>query len=258
MRALLFGLILLACAGPAVAQEALSLGPAGQRTAGLAWRGESAGQHPTLIVVLHGDAPGGPLDYQYAFAARAAGVRPDAVVLALLRPGYADPQGRRSDGRRGWTTGDNYTPQVLDQLTAAIVETRRRYGASRVVLVGHSGGAALAALLLARRPWTADAAVLVSCPCDLAAWRRRMAVKQLNPLWLAPVASLSPIETVGRIRRGARVTLLVGSDDPVTPPSLSRAFVAQARKAGVDARLILVPGAGHELLLDPAVLAALR
>jgi len=248
----------LLVAGPAAGQTVLNLGPAEASTVGLAWRGASAGAHPPLIVVLHGDAPRGPPGYQYRFAADAVAARPDAVVVALLRPGYADPAGRRSLGRRGRTTGDNYTPEVLDQLAAAILDARRRYGASGVTLVGHSGGAAVSALLLERRPWVAERGVLVSCPCDLHAWRRHMARLQLNPIWFLPVRSLSPIETVGRIRPGVPVTVIVGSQDKVAPPSFSRAFVEAARKKGVPMKLMVVPGAGHELLLDPAVLEALR
>jgi dipeptidyl aminopeptidase/acylaminoacyl peptidase len=248
----------LLLAGPAAARQAVSLGPAGASTVGLAWRGARAGAHPPLIVVLHGDAPQGPPSYQYRFAENAAAARPDAVVLALLRPGYADPAGRRSGGRRGWTTGDNYTPEVLDQLAGAILEARRRYAASDVVLVGHSGGAALAALLLERRPWVADAGVLVACPCDLHVWRRHMARLQLNPVWLLPVQSLSPIETVGRIRPGTPVTVIVGARDDVAPPTLSRAFVAAGRRKGVAMRYVELPGKGHEILLDPAVFAALK
>jgi pimeloyl-ACP methyl ester carboxylesterase len=245
-------------AGPAAAQQVLNLGPAQASTVGLAWRGARVGPHPPLIVVLHGDAPQGPPGYQYRFAASAAVVRPDAVVVALLRPGYSDPAGRRSQGRRGWTTGDNYTPEVLDQLAAAILDLRRRYGASSVMLVGHSGGAAVSALLLERRPWVAERGVLVSCPCDLHAWRRRMAALQKNPVWFLPVRSLSPIETVGRIRPGVPVTVIVGARDEVAPPSLSRAFFEAGRKRGVAMRYVELPGKGHEILLDPAVLAALR
>ena len=258
LTAAVLAAVALLLPGPAAAQEVLSLGPAGTSTVGLAWRGAAVGPHPPLIVVLHGDAPQGPPSYQYRFAASVVAARPDAVAVALLRPGYADPTGRRSDGRRGWTTGDNYTPQVLDQLAAAVLDARRRYGAAQVTLVGHSGGAALAALLLERRPWVAERGVLVSCPCDLHAWRRHMARLQLNPVWFLPVRSLSPTETVGRIRPGVPVMVLVGERDDVAPPRFSRAFVEAARKKGVPARLVVVPGAGHELLLDPAVLAALR
>ncbi|WP_214286017.1 hypothetical protein, partial [Acinetobacter pittii] len=68
-----------------------------------------ARQVRTLIVVLHGAAPVAKPDYQYAFARAAAEAVPHSIAVALLRPGYEDPQGHRSPGARGQTTGDNYT-----------------------------------------------------------------------------------------------------------------------------------------------------
>jgi len=258
LATLMLGLLLLA--GPGLARaagEPVTLGPAGHRTAGLAFRGAQADGHPRLIVVLHGDAPQGPPSYQYAFAARAAAAAPDAVVLALLRPGYADPQGRRSDGDRGITDGDNYTADRLDQLAAAIKEAQARYHARETILVGHSGGAASSALLMARRPELARRALLVSCPCDLGAWRRHMLVQQKNPVWLLPVHSLSPADLAPRLAPSARIALLVGAEDEVAPPALDRAFLAAARRSNARVTLTVVPGVGHEMLLDPVVISAL-
>ena len=38
----------------------------------------------------------------------------DSVVVALLRPGYRDHTGERSEGEQGLKTGDNYTPEVVE------------------------------------------------------------------------------------------------------------------------------------------------
>lgn len=72
-------------------------------------------QHPILVVVVHGDSPDGPPTYQYRFAERAAAAISDAVVAAVLRPGYGDGEDS-SDGLRGFTTGDNYTPESAQWL----------------------------------------------------------------------------------------------------------------------------------------------
>jgi alpha-beta hydrolase superfamily lysophospholipase len=136
---------------------------------------ESAGlsASPTLVVVVHGDSPFLGPTYQYWFAQAAAVAIPDAVVAAMLRPGYDDGE-ERSDGMRGETTGDNYTPEVLDAVATAILELKARYGPRRVVLVGHSGGSAIVGSLIGRREGMADAVLLVSCVCDLEVWRKHM------------------------------------------------------------------------------------
>jgi hypothetical protein len=60
-------------------------------------------QHPILVIVVHGDSPDGPPTYQYRFAEKAAAAISDAVVAAVLRPGYSDGEDS-SDGMRGFTT----------------------------------------------------------------------------------------------------------------------------------------------------------
>ena len=206
-----------------------------------------------LVVVLHGDAPDARPGYQYRLAAIAAAAMPDAAFVAVLRPGYTDPTGRRSAGRRGLTVGDNYTADRIDAVAAAIAGARAQTQAGRVLLVGHSGGAALAALLLARRPETAHRAVLVACPCDLAAWRQHMARMRLDPLFLIPTASLDPRAMASKIPSDARISLIVGADDDVAPPGLSRAFAAVL---GERATVRIIPG-GHEIFDRPEVLSAI-
>jgi len=224
---------------------------------GLAFRGAQA-PDGTLIFVLHGDAPFDRPGYQYVFAARAAAALPHTTVVALLRPGYEDPTGDRSDGWKGLTTGDNYGPGAVDAIADAIRAVTAREHAQRVILVGHSGGAAIAADLLGRHPGIANAALLVGCPCDVPQWRRHMLAKQVNPLWLLPVDSLSPASLAPGIAPGTRIVALVGADDDVAPSALSLAFVAAARAARANAVLELAPGRGHDILLDPEAMAALQ
>src|SRR6185436_16034197 len=89
----------------------------------------------------------------------------DVVAAGLLRPGYTDNAGDRSDGERGEARGDNYTADVADAVATATRALAQRVKARRVILVGHSGGASIAALVLGRHPGIADAALLVACGC---------------------------------------------------------------------------------------------
>ena len=213
---------------------------------------ESAGlsPHPILIIVLHGDSPAGPPTYQYRFAERAAAAIPDAVVAAVLRPGYSDGEDR-SDGMRGETTGDNYTPEVINAVATVLSELRTKYHPRRVILVGHSGGAAITANLLNQQGISADAALLVSCPCDLAAWRKHMQSIKGGAIWERPVRSLSPIEQVDGIPTSTKVSLLVGSDDQVAPPELTAAYADALRKHNVAVDVTIAPGLAHNILLEP-------
>ena len=109
------------------------------------YRSSELSPHPVLVVVLHGDAPFNKPDYQDTFAAKVAAANSDVIVAAILRPGYTDPQGNTSEGERGQTTGDNYNARNVDAIAAAIGELRQRFQARRLVVVGHSGGAAITA-----------------------------------------------------------------------------------------------------------------
>jgi pimeloyl-ACP methyl ester carboxylesterase len=211
----------------------------------------------TLVVVLHGDSPFANPGYQDVFASRVAREHAEVVVAAILRPGYTDPQGNTSEGERGQATGDNYNARNTDAVAQAIEELIRRYRVERTVVVGHSGGAAIAANILGTHPDLVDAAVLVSCPCDVERWRAHMLSTTKFEGFRGKISTLSPITVVGGISPQVRVTMLVGADDDIAPPSISQAYRDAAVRQGKHVELQVVPGEGHDVLMIPAVLEAL-
>lgn len=199
---------------------------------------EKPGAAPLLIVVVHGDiSDGGAATYHVAFAKTLA--RPGAVVVALTRPGYTDDRGRTSQGHT-YGRQDNYTRDTIAAVGGAIAALKSHYRPRRVVYVGHSGGAAVGGVLLGKSRGLIDAAVLVSCPCDIARWLRA----RRQPGWRQ---SESPSGHVGRVQRTTRVTVIGGSDDRNTFPALGEDYVKALRRRGVDAHFTLVEGAGHGL-----------
>jgi pimeloyl-ACP methyl ester carboxylesterase len=209
--------------------------------------------HPTLVVVLHGDIYDPTPSYQNAFAQAltqgfdAPGMPPpvrarldtpphlsDVVAAGLLRPGYTDNDGDRSDGERGEARGDNSTAEVVDDVATAARALAERYMASRVVLVGHSGGATIAALVLGRHPDVADAALLIACGCGA-------------------TRSLQPLDVAGSVRADVAVRLLVGGDDTVTPAAQSQHYAEVLRQHGVDARVTVLSGLGHNITFTQPV-----
>jgi pimeloyl-ACP methyl ester carboxylesterase len=210
---------------------------------------------PVLVVVLHGDLFNPTPSYQYAFAqaltqgfdapampdrVRARLGRPpavrDVVAAGLLRPGYTDNAGARSDGQRGDARGDNFTVEVTNAVVTAVRTLREQYRPRRVILVGHSGGATIAAIMLGRHPGVADAALLVACGCGA-------------------TRSLQPPDFVSEVRRGSTVRLLVGERDEVTPPELSQRYAGALQKRGVDALVTVLPGLGHNVMFTAPVFA---
>ena len=216
-----------------------------------------------LVVVLHGDLVGvfgvPPTTYHYVFADQAARKVEDVVVAAVLRPGYRDHSGERSDGDQGLATGDNYTPEVVDAIASVIEQLKARFHPSHTVLVGHSGGAAITGDLLGRRPSAVDGALLASCPCDLAAFRQHMMRMQPdNPLWSKPVRSLSPQDLVSRVSTRVQIVVLTGAKDDVAAPSLSTRYAEALKEHGARVTLMIAPHLGHEILWEPVTYEALE
>ena len=147
--------------------------------------------------------------------------------------------------------GDNYTPNVVDAVATVARSLESMHNASAVVLVGHSGGGTIAANVLGRHPDVADAALLVGCGCDPEAWHARMRAQQPNSIWDEPTASLMPLSLVGGVLRGTQVRLLVGENDDVALPQDSRRYAEALEARGIDVRVTVAPGLGHNILMTP-------
>lgn len=201
-----------------------------------------------LVVVIHGDvSSGGPARYHFALAEQIGG--PGTIAVGLVRPGYEDGAGGQSTGSN-FNRIDSYTPQNIDAVAAAVRALRGHYRARRVVLVGHSGGAAIAAVILGKHPGTADAAVLVACPCHIANWRSG------RRAW---PRSESPHNYAAAVPASALVVALTGARDDNTFPALASAYVASLAARGVKARFVELPGSDHNgAFRAPETLQAVR
>jgi pimeloyl-ACP methyl ester carboxylesterase len=177
--------------------------------------------------------------------------RKSIVAAGILRPGYSDPSGDRSSGEMGKAVADNYTPEVVDAVAAVARDLKAKYDASEVVLVGHSGGGAIAANVLGRHPDVASYALLVACGCDPEAWRARMRAQRPGSVWDEPIASLMPLSLVDGIARDTRVRLLAGENDDVVLPADIARYAVALRARDIEVRLTVAPGLGHNILMTP-------
>lgn len=192
-------------------------------------------EKPVLRVFLHGDnSKGGPSDYMYRYAASLA---PGVVSVAMLRPDHYDREGRRSSpksyGRRNWETEES-----IDAITDAVRKLKKHHNASKVVMIGHSGGCNIAAVMLGRHPGVADAALLLGCACDKEAKRmmqgRRYREEDVNPL-----------AYVDHVPLTAKVIAVTGSRDSKNPIEICRPYIGYLKERGVSARLDIAEGAKH-------------
>jgi pimeloyl-ACP methyl ester carboxylesterase len=167
-----------------------------------------------------------------------------AVTVAVQRPGYRSDLGM-SDGQSG-PGDDDYTPQNIGIVADALVQLRSLNPGKKILLVGHSGGAAMAALLAARFPGSADAYLLAACPCDVPAWRQwRAGSAGKKGAW----TSLSPLAEAGKVPPATLISLVVGNKDENTLPLFSESYARALQARGVKTRVTQAMSATHVSVL---------
>lgn len=200
------------------------------------WAPARAGTASTLLVFLHGDVSrGGPADYLFRIAAAYAS--PAVISVAMMRPGYYDRDGNRSTGDN-FGRRDSYTAENIEAIADALGNLKRHHGADKLVVLGHSGGASIAGVILGYRPGLIDAALLFSCPCDISRWRSDRGRRPWE-------RSLSAHSFLDSVPGTAKVVAVTGEKDRNTRPHLARDYVSALRERGVEATFVLAEDGSH-------------
>lgn len=121
-----------------------------------------------------------------------------------------------------WTTA-RYSEAVIAATDEALDQLKAKTGATKLALVGYSGGGTVAALAAARR---SDVVWLktVASPLDIAAFTNH---HQVSPL----AGSLNPASDVAALTRLPQIHYM-GEDDEIVPPEINRAAIAQLDAEG--------------------------
>lgn len=168
---------------------------------------------------------------------------PVALRMALAQPGgnaayLARPcqfiSAQPNCLRRYWTDA-RFAEEVVVAMNQAAEQLKAKTGARELVLVGYSGGAAIALLLAARRDDVRQV-ITVAGNLDHAAWT---AYHKVSPLQ----GSLNPVDQRQALA-GLRQVHLVGELDKITPPELAMQFVATYPESDAK-RVKVVPGYDH-------------
>lgn len=174
--------------------------------------------------------------------------QPDGRAVHLARPCQYVDAAQSGCPRRYWMDA-RFAAETVDAVDQAIDQLKLRHGARTLVLVGYSGGGAMAALVAARRHDVARL-ITVAGNLDHAAWT---AHHRLTPL----AASLDAAEVADRLA-GLPQTHLVGSRDITLPPVLPQRWSAGFIGPGGE-NLYVIPRFGHRCCWAthwPALLSA--
>ena len=181
---------------------------------------------------------------------RLAALDPAPTLLYLARPCQYQPELPQGCDARLWTSARYGLPTVL-ALSQALDQAKAALGATRLHLVGYSGGGALAVLLAARRSDVADI-LTVAANLDTAAWT---AHHNISPL----TESLNPADSARSVAAIPQ-THVAGAGDAVVPPFLCRRFLERMGQAP-RARCLDLDGLDHRHGLEarwPDILARHR
>ncbi|WP_114090569.1 S9 family peptidase [Thalassospira profundimaris] len=244
-------LMLTACGGVAARHEVRSALVAnadwqsGVVQAGLfdiaaSWSQVTTGE--TLFVYLEGDGlayvtvyrpaqdptPSDPVALRMAVQDIHSAGKAAQPVLYLARPcQYTLPEHGRNCSRKYWTTG-RYAPEIVASLSMALDQFKQRFQARHIVLVGYSGGGALAVLLASERSDVTGIVTVVG-NLDLAYWAQRDGLTPLS-------GSIDPADVAPKIANIAQLHLAGGRDDAVGP-DVTQAYMA-ALPAGAKVEML--------------------
>ena len=159
----------------------------------------------------------------------------------MARPGYKTREGHKSNGSNN-KKRDHYTNKNIDMIAEAIKNLKNHYNPKKVILVGHSGGAATTGIIIGRHPGLIDSAILISCPCNVKKWRS--SPKKTEGGKGAWNKSSSPHKWVDKIDKGTKVGIIIGELDKNTFPELSENYFELLKKNNISSELITIK-AGH-------------
>ena len=187
---------------------------------------KSAGASDTLVVYIEGDGyawasrtmPSDDPTPKHPLAFYLASEDQSPNVLYLARPGQFLAMGSTQVDQAYWTS-KRYGEKVIQSVNAAIDQVKLSSGASKVSLVGYSGGAAVAVLVAARRH---DVLALRTVAGNLApeVFARE---HHLSPL----SGSLDPVE-VAQVLKGIPQRHFTGRSDTVVTKAVTMAFIDAA------------------------------
>jgi hypothetical protein len=198
--------------------------------------------NPVLVIYIEGDGrawktaslpsdnptPTNPL------ALRLAIQDPRSAVAYIARPCQFIPLPSRGCSEKLWTNA-RFNTAVIENMNEAAEKLKRQYGASELILIGYSGGGAIATLIAAKR---SDIKTIITVAGNLEtdAWVRLYGLEPLS-------ASVNPASVARSIRNIPQIHYVGGKDD-VIPPAISQSFL-QKMGSPNKVKVIELPNYGH-------------
>jgi len=186
-----------------------------------------------LVFFIHGDQIDPKITYFDNFISNFSS--DEALLISITRPGWINNKNHKSEGKKNVSNGDNYIPKEdVDPIYRVIKKIKRKFNIEEVVLIGHSGGAAIIGILYGRFHNLVNEAVLISCPCIVPMWRKnffqKLYTKTNKKICIPKFKSKSPHEYAKQIDPKIKINIFVGESDQNTEPFYSLEYYSILKK----------------------------
>jgi len=152
-------------------------------------------------------------------------------LLYLARPCQFLEENELSKCSADYWTESRYSGEVVAALDQIITQVKQEYGATRLNLVGYSGGGTIA-LYLAEKRDDVTQLITIASPLNHALWTEYHGIASLTGS-LGKVEAWQKLENIQQFH-------LVGEKDPIVPPALMRSMLPPGVKA------MVIQGFDHE------------
>lgn len=210
------------------------------------YRSPALADKPTLIAYVHGDNLENSGDRAVAGFRKIFPQLPQRNVIfaAITRPGYANDK-MRSNGQTYYHEGDAYRSHTVSAVSQAILNLKDHYGAKRLVVIGHSGGASILANAMgAEQRFRPNVAILLAGNFNLKKWAEHRSF----PNWYRG-RGLSPHAQITGISPNVKIIAMTGENDTNTLPDFAAAYVKDLTAAGKQASFTPVKNTDHDNIL---------
>lgn len=162
-------------------------------------------------------------------------LRDDAPAVYLARPcQFASDEQKKNCSKKYWTDS-RFSTEVIKSTNQAIDQIKHRFEAKKLILVGYSGGGAVAALIAARR---SDVARLITIAgnIDHRAWTRENHITPLS-------GSLNPADEWIYLQHIPQ-THFVGGKDQVIGEYVARSYASHF-SGNLTPSIVVIPEFDH-------------
>ncbi len=214
-----------------------------------------------IVFFIHGDQIEPKVTYFDDFVSNFS--FDEVVLISITRPGWVNNKNNKSDGKKNISNGDNYIPNIdVDPIYRAIKKIKNKFNSKEIIIVGHSGGAAITGILFGRFKNIVNEAILISCPCIVPLWRKSYAaqlfLKNKKRICMPKYKSKSPHEYVKKIDSKIKINIFVGEDDKNTLPLFSHQYHFLLKNFGKNSHLKIFSGDHTSVLKNRKMIEEIR